>query len=160
MGTSIDVTEKLLADFDAPSRPPVLALLDAQATAEESLRLADRGARGVLLHTDLDERLGVALHAVRHGLSVQSERLRGRRPAAAPPPGRSGARHALDRLSPRELAVLERAADGLTNQQIASSLHVSSDTVKGYMSQVLRKLSAERRMQAVAVYWTAQGIAS
>jgi DNA-binding CsgD family transcriptional regulator len=42
-------------------------------------------------------------------------------------------------LSPREQDVTALSCQGYTNRQIASRLHVSPDTVKGYVRQVLIK---------------------
>jgi len=53
-------------------------------------------------------------------------------------------------LSARELTVLERVAEGLTNAEIASELGISSDTVKTHLARVLEKLSARDRTHAVS----------
>ena len=54
----------------------------------------------------------------------------------------------LDELTPRERAVLERIAQGLSNKRIASALHLSEGTVKGYVSSILSKLQVDDRTQA------------
>ena len=51
-------------------------------------------------------------------------------------------------LTPRELDVLSEIARGRSNKQIASALHLSEGTVKGYVSIVLDKLGVEDRTQA------------
>lgn len=53
-------------------------------------------------------------------------------------------------LTRREQEVLRRAALGETNPEIAHALHLSRHTVKDYLEQVLRKLGARNRVQAVA----------
>ena len=59
---------------------------------------------------------------------------------------------ALKRLgiSKRELEVLELIAAGLSNQDIADRLFVSMSTVKTHVSNVLAKLDASRRTEAIA----------
>jgi len=52
-------------------------------------------------------------------------------------------------LSERERAVLELIADGLTNPEIAGSLHISKHTVKEHSSAVYRKLGVRNRTEAV-----------
>lgn len=52
-------------------------------------------------------------------------------------------------LTPRELEILERIAEGLSNQEIADRLFVSENTVKTHASRVFDKLGARRRTQAV-----------
>jgi predicted ATPase/DNA-binding CsgD family transcriptional regulator len=53
-------------------------------------------------------------------------------------------------LTARELEVLQLVADGLTNQQIAQELIISTGTVKFYTSQIYGKLNVSSRTQAVA----------
>lgn len=53
-------------------------------------------------------------------------------------------------LSRREFEVLELIAAGLSNQDIADRLFVSPSTVKTHVSNVLAKLDANRRTEAVA----------
>lgn len=55
-----------------------------------------------------------------------------------------------DRLSGREVEVLQLAADGRQNKEIASSLGLSGETVKSHISNILRKLGAHSRTEAVA----------
>ena len=56
-----------------------------------------------------------------------------------------------DRLTDRELAVLEAAACGLTNEHIGRRLGISADTVKTHMKRAFRRLDARDRAQAVAI---------
>ena len=52
-------------------------------------------------------------------------------------------------ISKREYEVLELIAQGLSNQEIADRLFVSTSTVKTHVSNVLAKLDARRRTQAI-----------
>ena len=52
-------------------------------------------------------------------------------------------------ITPRELEVLQLMAQGHSNQQIAEQLFVSLNTVKTHISNVLSKLNAARRTQAI-----------
>jgi ATP/maltotriose-dependent transcriptional regulator MalT len=52
-------------------------------------------------------------------------------------------------ITPRELEILERIAEGLSNKQIAARLFVSENTVKTHSSRLFDKLSVQRRTQAV-----------
>jgi DNA-binding NarL/FixJ family response regulator len=68
---------------------------------------------------------------------------------ASPDPGPSlGAR--FPDLTPREVDVLERIADGRTNPQIAAELFLTVPTVKSYVNQVFAKLGVRTRAEAVA----------
>jgi len=53
-------------------------------------------------------------------------------------------------ISKREFEVLELIAAGLSNQEIADRLFVSNSTVKTHVSNVLAKLDASRRTEAIA----------
>lgn len=53
-------------------------------------------------------------------------------------------------ISKREFEVLELIAAGLSNQEIADRLFVSTSTVKSHVSNVLAKLDASRRTEAIA----------
>jgi DNA-binding NarL/FixJ family response regulator len=57
----------------------------------------------------------------------------------------------LARLTAQERRILELIAEGLTNRQIADTIHLAEKTVKNYVSNLLAKLGMERRTQA-AVY--------
>jgi pimeloyl-ACP methyl ester carboxylesterase/DNA-binding CsgD family transcriptional regulator len=50
---------------------------------------------------------------------------------------------------PREIEILQLLAQGLTNNEIASRLHLSQETVRWYNKQIFEKLGAANRTQAV-----------
>ncbi|WP_299116036.1 response regulator transcription factor [uncultured Winogradskyella sp.] len=54
-------------------------------------------------------------------------------------------------LSKREYEVLKEIALGLSNQEIAEKLFVSESTIKTHVSNLLVKLDAKRRTQAIQV---------
>jgi DNA-binding NarL/FixJ family response regulator len=53
------------------------------------------------------------------------------------------------RLTPREEQVLRLLAEGASNEAIAVELHISVNTVRTHVQQVLRKLGGGRRLAAV-----------
>jgi ATP/maltotriose-dependent transcriptional regulator MalT len=52
-------------------------------------------------------------------------------------------------LTQREHDVLIKMADGLSNQEIAQQLFLSESTIKTHVSNILFKLDAKRRTQAI-----------
>lgn len=56
-------------------------------------------------------------------------------------------------LSRRELAVLERVAEGRTNEEIAEALGLSPLTVKKHLERMSLKLGAANRAALVALAW-------
>jgi DNA-binding CsgD family transcriptional regulator len=59
---------------------------------------------------------------------------------------------AIESLTPRELEVLRLMARGQTNLQVANALLVREGTVKYHVKNILRKLGATSRADAVARY--------
>lgn len=68
---------------------------------------------------------------------------------AADPFERNTDRMAVLGITPRELEILERIAEGLSNREIATRLFVSENTVKTHSSRLFEKLGARRRTQVV-----------
>jgi DNA-binding NarL/FixJ family response regulator len=64
--------------------------------------------------------------------------------------------HASGRLSElltsREQQIAGQMVAGRSNREIAAELHLSPETVKGYVARVLRKLGAANRVDAVSRY--------
>ncbi|WP_027393321.1 MULTISPECIES: response regulator transcription factor [Aquimarina] len=54
-------------------------------------------------------------------------------------------------LSKREYEVLCEIASGLSNKEIAKKLFVSESTIKTHVSNILVKLNAKRRTQAIQI---------
>jgi DNA-binding NarL/FixJ family response regulator len=57
----------------------------------------------------------------------------------------------LDSLTGRELEVFGLVAKGMSNQELADALHMSSATAKTHVSRVLMKLDARDRAQLVVI---------
>ena len=57
---------------------------------------------------------------------------------------------ALD-ISKREYEVLQNISEGLSNKEIAEKLFLSESTIKTHVSNLLVKLDAKRRTQAVTI---------
>jgi two-component system, NarL family, response regulator DesR len=54
-------------------------------------------------------------------------------------------------LTPRELQVLQLAAEGASGPEIAERLHLSPGTVRNYLSKVINKTCARTRVDAVRI---------
>jgi two-component system response regulator DesR len=52
-------------------------------------------------------------------------------------------------LTPREIDVLRLAADGLSGAEIAAALFLAEGTVRNYLSQIVRKIGARSRLDAI-----------
>lgn len=62
--------------------------------------------------------------------------------------------HSVRQLSARERQVASHVARGLTNEEIAAELTITSGTVSNHIEHILRKLEANRRTQIAS--WAAQ----
>lgn len=51
----------------------------------------------------------------------------------------------------KEISVVEQAANGLQNKEIARALHISTNTVKFHLKRVMGKLGARNRTHAAMI---------
>jgi DNA-binding NarL/FixJ family response regulator len=63
----------------------------------------------------------------------------------------------VDELTTREIEVLEQVVTGASNKEIADTLHITENTVKIHLRNILEKLHVQNRIQA-AVYAVRQGL--
>ncbi|RRR78644.1 MAG: DNA-binding response regulator [Candidatus Viridilinea halotolerans] len=63
-------------------------------------------------------------------------------------------------LTPQEQRVIQFAAHGQTNAQIAQAMGLSPSTVKHYLRSACQKLRAANRTAAVARYYEHVGLSS
>jgi DNA-binding NarL/FixJ family response regulator len=67
------------------------------------------------------------------------------------------ARASIEQITPREREVLQMLAEGLSNKEIAAKLHMSVDTERTHMMNILNKLGVHSRIQAL-VFATRHGL--
>ena len=105
------------------------------------MRALQAGARAYLLKNSLHKELLDTIRAVHAG-----------RKSISPEVSFQLAEHvAEEALSPAEVRVLTLIADGHTNKEIAASLSATEDAVKGQVRNILAKLGANDRTQAVTI---------
>jgi DNA-binding CsgD family transcriptional regulator len=141
-----DTIGLLHADTGGRGRPLDAVHLETAATYADGLSGALE--RAVLRHTLALHRAQLSSAAQWMGTRVEqlSDFSSGPRTGG---PGRAGSR-AMESLTPRELDVLRLLARGLTNLAIANALVVREGTVKYHVKNILRKLGATSRSDAVA----------
>jgi len=125
--------------------PPLLVLFEEPVT-NLAARALQAGVRGVLPSEAGAEQVMSALDAVSKGLVVLH-------PAGAgvARPARSEEAELVEPLTPREREVLQMLAIGLGNKEIAARMKISEHTAKFHVAQILGKLSASSRTEAVTV---------
>jgi NarL family two-component system response regulator LiaR len=120
-------------------------LLGEEALATESRRMLDAGATGYLNKAASTAELVQAIRRVHRGeVTLPTQRSARQRERQAP--GATGAD-----LTLRERELLNLMAQGLSNQEIATELTIAMPTVKFHVTNVLKKLKADNRTEAVLV---------
>ena len=126
-------------------------ILTASLERSEHARAVEAGAAGVLHKSaDVDEILDATRRLAAGETLFSPEELVGLLRLA----GRSReeereARSSIGALTPREKEVLGALAEGLSNKQIAAKLHMSVDTERTHMMNILNKLGVHSRLQAL-----------
>ncbi len=127
---------------------PRVATLVLTMLSDDSVTAAVRaGANGYLLKDADPGRIVAAVRAVAAGESVFSGAVAAHLLGglAAPQPGRT----VFPELTLREHEILELVAGGLTNAEIGRRLTLAPKTVRNYISNVLAKIHAADRADAV-----------
>ncbi|MFQ5434091.1 MAG: response regulator [Anaerolineae bacterium] len=113
------------------------------------------GASGYLLkEVELDELLA-AIRAVASGEAVIDPAIAGRVLAKFRQPKRNTPEE--EPLAERDVEILRLLAQGLSNQEIASHLHLSEKTIRNRLSLIFRQLHLSNRTQA-ALYAIQEGL--
>jgi len=136
-------TLKALRHEGISSRILVLTVSDARS---DIFAMVDAGADGYLLKDSEPETLLGHILQASQGEKVFSEgvaRYLDNRQHSADP---------LRQLTERERDVLQEVARGLSNKEIAAILHISEETVKVHIRNLLRKLDVRSRV-AATVMW-------
>jgi len=108
-------------------------------------RAVEAGCHGYLVKDQSITDLVAALHALLRGEAafgptVMNRVLRLLRPGTA----------STETLTTRETEVLQRLADGVPTDQIATELFVSVNTVRNHIHNIIRKLNVHSRLEAVS----------
>ncbi len=118
--------------------------------ADEKLFAAVRsGAKGYMLKNVPSEKLIRALLDVEVGKPAISRKMTGQlMEEFSRTTDDMTQPDAFDKLSPREMDVLQEVVNGATNREIATTLFISVNTVKHHIHSILDKLGVENRRQA------------
>jgi len=132
-------------------RPTTAVLiLSAYDDDEYILGLLEVGAAGYLLKTTSGENLIRAIRAVHKGEPVLDPTITRKVINHFRFPGKvSRSAISSTHLSDRELDVIKLAAKGMSNKEIADTLHLSRRTVEGNMRAIFNKLGVSSRTEAV-----------
>jgi DNA-binding NarL/FixJ family response regulator len=147
----IEATRRITAlAADPAPRVLILTTFDLDRYVYDALRA---GAAGFLLKDAPPAELAAAIRTVAAGEALLAPSVTRRlieRFVGLPAP-QSADPTVLTELSAREAEVLRLVARGLSNQQIAEQLVLSTATVKSHVARLLMKLGLRDRTQAVVL---------
>jgi DNA-binding NarL/FixJ family response regulator len=146
----IEATRRLRA---ASAEPPKVIVITTFENDEYVYDALEAGASGFIRKRAPSQQIAHAIRLVASGDSVLFPEAVARLTTGRPVRREAAARVAA--LTRREAEILQLMAEGLTNQQIAEVLTVSLETVKTHVGNVLTKLGAGNRTQAVILAFEA-----
>lgn len=133
-----------LRELASTPHSAAVLVLTTYDTDADIFNAIDAGAAGYLLKDTPAEQIFEAIRAISRG-----------EPALAPQVANrlmSDLRKIEpDALTPREIDVLELAAEGHGNREIARQLHIGEATVKSHLVHIYRKLGVDDRTHAVTI---------
>ncbi len=131
------VIERLLG-LDPGAKILVMTLYDSE---EDVYRSFEAGACGYILKSASRQEITEAIRCV----------SRGERYLPAHLAEKIASRASTATLTPRETEVLSLMRLGITNKEIAESLNIGAGTVKTHVREILEKLGAMSRTEAIAI---------
>ncbi len=133
-------------EVDDPVPVIVITTFDQDEYVYDALRA---GARGFLLKDADPDLLARAVRSAAAGDALIAPAVTARLLATFASSRVGSVAEPIDPLTPREEAVLDLAAAGRTNSEIAEDLHLSMSTVKTHIGALMTKLSARNRVELV-----------
>jgi two-component system nitrate/nitrite response regulator NarL len=158
-GADVAVVDLALPDGDGfelieelASRPDVMTLvLSASLEPARFAKAVEAGAAGVLHKSAA---IGEVVEAVRRlksgeALLSRTEVIVMLRLVSRTRQEEYEAQRAIDKLTPREKQVLQALGEGLDSKDIAEKLHITVETERTHMVNILGKLDVHSRLQAL-----------
>ena len=134
---------------------PEIAIVILTTYNEDDLMIRglQSGARGYLLKDSSRENLLDAIHAAARGETLLKPEILARvlAPQSAPKPAAPAQTDSTLTLTGRELEVLQLAARGERNKEMAYKLGITERTVKAHLQSIYQKFGVDSRAAAVAV---------
>ena len=141
-GNGVQATERIRTD-----RPETRVVMVTSYTDEQVLISAiEAGASGYVTKHKVIEEVVSAVRAAHAGEALISPTMLAR----LLPKLRPSERTIGSDLTPREIEVLKLLAEGLSNQAISEKLVISLHTVRHHVQNIITKLSAHSKLEAVA----------
>lgn len=147
----IEATRRMAAD---PAVAAAIAIVTTFDRDDYLFAALDAGASGFLLKNAAPEDLTAAVRVLAAGDAMLAPEVTRRvleRFAAGPASDTGTVPVLAEPLTEREAEVLRLMAEACSNAEIAATLFIGEATVKTHVSNILRKLGARDRVQAVVL---------
>ena len=118
-----------------------ILILTSYGEAEGIARAIRHGAAGAMMKTDDNDNLIAAIRELAAGKQVLTPEIR--RILAENPPDQ--------KLTGRQLQILDLVVRGLSNRDIAELLKIREDSVKKHTNAIYAKIGASNRVEATAI---------
>jgi len=150
MDCAMPGTNGLEATRQIMAKHPTALILMLSMHPEDTLvkHAMEAGARGYVLKNAIDLELGAAIRRMVAGETVLDSQLKW-------PPALKG--HRSPALTPRELEVLQKIVEGMSNREIAADLNLSANTVAVHRANIMDALGAHKTAELV-VYAIRNGL--
>lgn len=143
--TGLDAAEEIFKT-DASAK---ILFLTTFADEEYIARALKLGAKGYLLKQNFDSIIS-SIAAVMNGQRVFGDEIITKLPTVYSSNGPNFSKYDL---SDREIEVITKIADGLSNKEISQILFLSEGTIRNYISIILEKLNLRDRTQIAIFYY-------
>ncbi len=141
----LDVTIALNKDFPATK----VIILGMPDLTDEIMACIEAGAAGYVLKEASFDYLVESIRSVQRGESFCSPRMAASLFSRVAELARDQIPESSVKLTPREVEVINKIADGLSNKEIAVQLFIEEQTVKNHIHNILDKLQLHNRLEAV-----------
>jgi DNA-binding NarL/FixJ family response regulator len=147
----VEATKRIVEDH--PNGPPRVLMLTTFGSDEHVFKALRAGASGFLLKDAGSERLFDAIRVIARGDALLDPTVTRRLVAELVDRPQAGAidTSLIAALSEREREVMTLVGQGLSNDDIASTLFISVSTAKKHVSNAMMKLDARDRAQLVVI---------
>jgi len=153
-GDSLRVAQEVKRDFPESK----VIVMDLLPVHEDIVEFVHLGVSGFIMKDATLDDLVTTIRSVAEGAHVLPPEMTGSlfsqiaRDAVA-----KGRREVLAsvRMTPREREVINLIAEGLSNKEIASTLHIATHTVKSHVRNIMEKLTLHTRLQIAAYAYKA-----
>lgn len=144
----VQATQQITARYPR-TRVIILTTFDYEEYVLEGVKA---GASGYVLKDTSADELVRTIRRVHRGEHFIQAAVAGRilvdmmKPSTAAPADAGGVA-----LTEREIAILTRLSQGMSNREVAADLSLSEGTIKNYVSVILSKLQVTNRIQAINI---------